>query len=107
MFEKLGRLAEGLATGVGTSRRGFLGRVGRSAMGVAGAMGALAVASGAQTGGVVCCKYACKYSQGYYGGWFKDRNTYTVCLAAGSTCPSSNWNCHLLENNTRSDCSKC
>ena len=34
MFEKLGRLAEVLARDVGTSRRGFLGRVGKSALGV-------------------------------------------------------------------------
>ena len=32
MFEKLGRLAEGLASHVGTSRRGFLGRVGQAAV---------------------------------------------------------------------------
>ena len=36
MFEKLGRLAEGLASNVSTSRRGFLGRVGKTALGVAG-----------------------------------------------------------------------
>jgi hypothetical protein len=104
MFEKLGRLAEGLATGVGTSRRGFLGRVGRSAMGVAGVLGALAVASAAQTGGVVCCKYDCRDIPSSYGGFYK-RYTYTVCLAAGSTCPSG-YGCHLQEN-PRSDCSKC
>ena len=57
MFEKIGRLAEGLATNVSTSRRGFLGRVGQAALGVAGALGALAVTASAQSGGVVCCKY--------------------------------------------------
>ena len=82
MFEKLGRLAEGLATGVGTSRRGFLGRLGRTALGAAGALGALAVASSAQTGGVVCCKYRC-HSYAFYK---KGRSySYTVCLPAGST----------------------
>ena len=29
MFAKIGRLAEALATNVSTSRRGFLGRIGR------------------------------------------------------------------------------
>jgi hypothetical protein len=103
MFEKLGRLAEGLATGVGTSRRGFLGRVGRSALGVAGALGALAVASAAQTGGVVCCKYECKRYHGSY--------STTLCLAAGSTCATSfggyYFLCRLQSSHARSDCSQC
>jgi hypothetical protein len=41
MFEKIGRHAETLAASVGQSRRGFLGRLGRSALGVAGVMGGL------------------------------------------------------------------
>ena len=60
MFAKIGRLAEGLATSMSTSRRGFLGRVGQSALGAAGALGALAVTATAQSGGVVCCKYKCR-----------------------------------------------
>src|SRR5262245_61005723 len=99
MFEKLGRLAEGLATSVGTSRRGFLGRVGRSALGAAGALGALAVASAAQTGGVVCCKYHC-------GNYYRI-HTYTVCQAAGSTCGAGFGVCRLTHSATKSDCSKC
>jgi hypothetical protein len=41
MFEKLGRAAERMATSVGESRRGFLGRLGRGALAAAGALGGL------------------------------------------------------------------
>jgi hypothetical protein len=41
MLEKIGRYAETLATSAGQSRRGFLGRLGRGALGVAGAVGGL------------------------------------------------------------------
>jgi hypothetical protein len=106
MFEKMGRLAEGLATSVATSRRGFLGRIGQSALGVAGAMGALAVASGAQTGGVVCCTYDC----GHYGR--SQSHKFSVCLPGGSTCASPYYSgygpgCTLVKTQTKSDCSKC
>jgi hypothetical protein len=106
MFDRLGRLAEGMATNVGTSRRGFLGRLGRSALGAAGALGALTVAAAAQTGGVVCCTYRCKPIGGY-----GSNKTYThkVCLPAGSTCPNPGFNgyCPLQHTSTASDCSKC
>jgi hypothetical protein len=105
MFEKLGRLAEGLATGVGTSRRGFLGRLGRSALGAAGALGALAVASSAQTGSVVCCTYHCTGTNGY--GHKGHPHSNTVCLPAGSTCSDSGGDCHLQKSSTASDCSQC
>jgi hypothetical protein len=103
MFERLGRLAEGLATNVGTSRRGFLGRLGRTALGAAGALGALAVASSAQTGGVVCCTYHCKpfYTRG------NKTSTYKVCVPAGSTCSDGGGGCYLLKSSTESDCSRC
>ena len=104
MFERFGRLAEGLATGVGTSRRGFLGRLGRTALGAAGALGALAVASSAQTSSVVCCTYHCKR------GYFNGRNSiHTVCLPAGSTCPNFGVTgyCALQKSSTASDCSQC
>jgi hypothetical protein len=62
MFEKLGRLAEAAASSVGASRRGFLGRMGRAALGMAGVVAgllALPAVSPAQ-GGVLCCKYQCR-----------------------------------------------
>ena len=41
MLEKIGNMAERLATNVSESRRGFLARLGQAALGVAGALGAL------------------------------------------------------------------
>ena len=43
MFEKISRAAEGLATNVSESRRGFFARVGQAALGVAGAVAGLLV----------------------------------------------------------------
>jgi hypothetical protein len=69
MFERVGSLAERMATNV--SRRAFLGRLGQGALVLAGAMGAmlalpgLAQAKGCGSpggGGVVgscCCTYLC------------------------------------------------
>lgn len=72
MFEKIGRAAEKVASGAGTSRRGFLGRCLRVAGGAT--LGAIpflmpAPASG-YTGGSNCdCKkgfpYGCKPGSGY------------------------------------------
>jgi hypothetical protein len=105
MLERLGRLAEGLATGVGTSRRGFLGRLGRTALGAAGALGALAVASSAQTSSVVCCTYQCKrYSYYRHNG---HPHSITFCMPAGSTCLKISGYCHLQHTSTASDCSQC
>ncbi len=41
MFEKLTRRAESMATGLGVTRRGFLGRAGRGALVAAGALGTM------------------------------------------------------------------
>jgi hypothetical protein len=41
MFEKISNAAEKLATNVSESRRGFLGRMGQAALGVAGVVGGL------------------------------------------------------------------
>jgi hypothetical protein len=41
MFEKFGRYAETMATSAGQNRRGFLGRLGESALSVAGAVGGM------------------------------------------------------------------
>jgi hypothetical protein len=52
MIEKIGNLAERLATNVSESRRGFLVRAGQAALGVAGALGGLlALPGAAQAGG--------------------------------------------------------
>jgi anaerobic selenocysteine-containing dehydrogenase len=104
MFEGIGRLAEGLAGRVATSRRGFLVRVGQSALGVAAALGALAVTASAQSGGVVCCTY--RYGGLVYGK--KIFEYYTVCMSAGSTCPSNPaGGGYLVKSGTKNDCSHC
>ena len=46
MFEKIGRAAEKVATGVGTSRRGFLGQLGRAAVVAAVAAGGVLASAG-------------------------------------------------------------
>lgn len=61
MFEKIGRFAETLATSAGQSRRGFLGHLGKGALGLAGVVGGLLLIPGEAvattcTGG---CKYFC------------------------------------------------
>jgi hypothetical protein len=61
MFEKIGRFAETLATSAGQSRRGFLGHLGKGALGVAGVVGGLLLFQGEAvaancTGG---CTYSC------------------------------------------------
>ena len=62
MFEKIGRLADGMASSISTSRRGFLGRVGKTAMGAAGMMSAVMLLRGtAQAHEHKCweCVYTC------------------------------------------------
>jgi hypothetical protein len=74
MFEKLNRAAEKAAGAVGTSRRGFLARVGRTAVAAAAAAGGVLVAPGQADGGpkygnlYYACTYLCK--NGGYGGEF-------------------------------------
>ena len=78
MFEKIGRLAERAASKVSVSRRGFLGRLGKAALGAAGVVGGLSALAGrAQAGqnNLYLCEYAHKsatrncYGQG--GGSFQ------------------------------------
>jgi hypothetical protein len=58
MFEKVGRYAGTVATRAGQSRRGFLGRLGKRALGVAGVVGGLLLFPDkalAFTGCYYCC----------------------------------------------------
>jgi hypothetical protein len=57
MFERVGNLAERVATNV--SRRAFLGRLGQGAMGVAAAIGGILMIAGTARAdsGVTCCYY--------------------------------------------------
>jgi hypothetical protein len=56
MFEKIGNLAERLATHVSLSRRGFFGWAGKGALAVAGALALGSVAEGGPSVGHACCK---------------------------------------------------
>jgi len=60
MFEKIGRYAERLAIGAFRSRRGFLGRLGKGAAGVAGLVGGLLLFPG-ETVAVPGCTGSCRY----------------------------------------------
>jgi hypothetical protein len=58
MFEKIGNMAEKLATNVSESRRSFLVHVGKAALTAAGVMGGLLVLSGEASAGQICV-YGC------------------------------------------------
>jgi hypothetical protein len=59
MFEKIGRYAERLATSAGQSRRGFLGRLGKGALGVAGVVSGLLILPGEARASKTYCEYKC------------------------------------------------
>ena len=60
MFENISIAAEKLATNVGESRRGFLGSLGKVALGAAGVLGALLVSpENAAANGPEFCFYRC------------------------------------------------
>jgi hypothetical protein len=59
MFEKIGRYAEKLAGSAGQSRRGFLDRLGKGALGVAGLVSGLLLLPGEARATV--CSGACYY----------------------------------------------
>ena len=61
MFAKIGRLAETAANNVSVSRRGFLGRLGKAALGAAGVVGGLSALAGRAQAGqnkLYQCEYA-------------------------------------------------
>jgi hypothetical protein len=75
MFEKIGRLAETASNKVSVSRRGFLGRLGQSALGIAGVLTGLNAATAkAGSGSYICCKWTCK----------NPTRAASVCLFPGS-----------------------
>jgi hypothetical protein len=70
MFEKLSRAAEKAAAGVGTSRRGFLGQLGRAALGAAAGVGGLLATAGTAAAAkniLYRCGYRCDGGGSY---WF-------------------------------------
>ena len=82
MINKVTNLAERLATNVSLSRRGFLGRLGKGALAVAGVLGGLLVFPKDGLGGpgsYVCCTWHC----GSLGG---GKFLVKECLPAGTNC---------------------
>ena len=107
MFEKVGRLAEAVASRVSVSRRGFLGRLGQGALAAAGVLGGFLLSArggGAQSsGGVVCCLYqGSRYPKKYYG--YRYRKT---CQNAGTTCPPVYRGLNLVRQSTAASCGGC
>jgi hypothetical protein len=67
MFEKITRAAEKTVSNVSVSRRGFLRRLGRTALAVAGVLGGLAAFPKVSPGGTPGTRalYACYYASRY------------------------------------------
>ena len=103
MFDRIGRLAEAAANRVDVSRRGFLGRLGQSALAVAAVLAGVSAAT-AQSGGVVCCKIHCAHGR-YHGRGY----SFTACYPAGSTCTPSSfpYACKVVSQSTAASCSGC
>ena len=75
MFEKISRAAETVATKVSVSRRGFLGRLGQTALGAAGVLGGLLALSNKARAGSHDL-YLCYYQNA---GGRKCSSPYTTC----------------------------
>jgi hypothetical protein len=76
MFENIARYAERVATSAGQSRRGFVGRLGKGALGVAGVVGGLLLFP-RKALACHCCGYGCP------DGDF----VTTSCPPGGGPCP--------------------
>ena len=95
MFEKIGRLAEKAADSISVSRRGFLGRIGKAALGAAGVVGGLSTLTGRAQAGGNNTLYQCYYrdkSQRHCDGC----GVGTVQICGG--CP--NFSCCFLASKT-------
>ena len=95
MFEKIGRLAEKAADSISVSRRGFLGRIGKAALGAAGVVGGLSTLTGrahARGNNLYLCSYRDKRVRGCIGCGV---NPLQIC---GGSCP--NIRCCLLLSRT-------
>lgn len=87
MFEKIGRYADTVAASAGRTRRGFLGRLGKGALGVTGLAGGVLLLRG-EAGAKIppgSCRYLCP------DGTLQATNCAGGCEPsiqhAGMTCP--------------------
>jgi hypothetical protein len=87
MFEKIGRYAETLATSTGQTRRGFLGLLGKLALGVVGVVGGLLLLPGEARAGI--CVYTCPNGKVV----FKDCPCQPSITHGGMVCLHSNASC--------------
>jgi hypothetical protein len=105
MWEKIGRLAEAAASNIGVSRRGFLGRLGQSALGVVGVLAGVAATGAtarAHSGSYICCTWRC-YAH-------KIKKCYPAPFTCGSNGPPFCGDYGpptLISQKTVSDCSTC
>ena len=104
MIERIGNLAERLATNVGQSRRGFLAGVGKAALGAAGALGALLALPGAARAGARnghCTIARCGRSNYYTGVCIAPDCTYSFSsVCSGATGASGSHRCGTLVGRT-------
>jgi len=98
MLEKIGNLAERLATNVSQSRRGFLSRLGQGALAVGAVLGGISTAAAGSGGnGVRCC---------YYRNNRRPYDRFTDCNTADVNCPRV-LGYSLVKKGHASDCSQC
>jgi hypothetical protein len=94
MFENIGNAAERLATNVSESRRGFLGRLGKAALGVAGVLGASTFCHAYPPprggAGYAICSYQCPDGT-------KTGRKVANCGSCFKTVTSGGQNCPLLK----------
>jgi hypothetical protein len=86
MFEKIGRAAEKAAGGVSLSRRGFLGRLGQTALSAAGVlagMAALSCSASAGNGKNILNECGCFTKQGGTTIWYE--------------CGKCSWHAHFCK----------
>jgi hypothetical protein len=98
MFEKIGRYAETVATSAGQSRRGFLGLLGKGALGVAGLVGGLLLVPGEAVARNSCtgaCRFLCPDGTTISGECSKVCNCDQTRNFGGMTCNLSDIQCRF------------